>query len=169
MACGIREYGLLIFVLVAAQLAFAQQPIPVQTIAPTPNGTPASGGYDPPKLALVQLMASDQVLNGAMMTLMRSGDRGAIKAAVLKASQEGKVAAQLLLAEQYIPEQCSSEPNQDAPHCGESGNEPPKVVFRGNLLNVDASYEEAARWLEKASAQGSGEASEIWPSSSHVC
>lgn len=66
-----------------------------------------------------------------------------------------------LLAEQYIPEQCANAPNQDVPHCGKSGNEPPQVVFRENMLGIEASYEDAANWLEKASAQGSGEASEV--------
>ena len=56
---------------------------------------------------------------------------------------------------------CGFELNQDVPHCGKSGNEPPPVVFRHNPLGIEASYEDAARWLQKASAQGSGEASEV--------
>jgi len=35
------------------------------------------------------------------------------------------------------------------------------VVFRRNPLGVEAFYEEAVHWLQKASAQGSGEASEV--------
>ena len=95
------------------------------------------------------------------MAFLRSGDGDGFRKTVLKAAQKGNLAAELFLAEQYIPEQCSFEPNQDVPHCGKNGKEAPSIVFRENPLKVEASYEEAARWLEKASAQGSGEASEV--------
>ncbi len=95
------------------------------------------------------------------MTFMRTGDKDAYRSSVFHAAEVGDLAAELLLAEEYIPEQCTFEPNQDVPHCGKDGKEPPHVVFRQNPLGVEASYEEAGRWLEKASGQGSGEASEV--------
>jgi hypothetical protein len=95
------------------------------------------------------------------MSYAQTGDSKTYRNTIMTAAQAGNIGAELELAEQYIPEQCTFEPDQDAPHCGKSGNEPPRVVFRANPLGIDASYEDAARWLEKASAQGSGEASEV--------
>lgn len=95
------------------------------------------------------------------MAFMRTGDSKAFQNTIMDAAQAGDIGAELLLAEQYIPEQCTFEPDRDVPHCGKDGNEAPQVVFRQNPLGVDASYGDAVRWLEKASAQGSGEASEV--------
>lgn len=141
-------------------LAVSQQPAVVKRTLQQ-NGMPSSGGYEPPSSSMTHLLESDHAMNEALMTFARTGDRTAYKAAVFRAAQEGNVAAELLLAEQYIPEQCHFEPNQDVPHCGKNENEPPNVVFRTNPLGIDASYEEASKWLERASAQGSGEASEV--------
>jgi hypothetical protein len=146
--------------LAVASSAISQQPVVVQRVPP-PNGMPSSGGYEPSATALMQLLEHDHAMSDALMAYARTGDKASYRASVIKASQEGDLAAELLLAEQYIPEQCTFEPNQDVPHCGRNGNEPPHVVFRTNPLGVEASYEEAAKWLEKASAQGSGEASEV--------
>ena len=125
------------------------------------EGIPSSGGYKPPALSLTQLLESDPILRDSMMSFARTGDSASFRKVIMTAAQAGDIGAELLLAEQYIPEQCTYERNQDVPHCGKSGNEPPQVVFRRNPLGVDASYEEAARWLGKASEQGSGEASEV--------
>ena len=141
-------------------LAAAQQPVAVQR-GTEQSGMPSSGGYKPPALSLVQLLQTDRAMNEALMSFIRTGDKGAFKTAVFTAAKGGNLAAELFVAEQYIPEQCTFEPNQDVPHCGKTGNEPPKVSFRNNPLGIEASYEEASMWLEKASAQGSGEASEV--------
>ena len=123
---------------------------------------PSSGGYEPPPLSLGRLLESDHAMNEALMTFAGTGDSNAYRATVFKAAQDGNLAAELILGEQYIPETCGfEEPNQDVPHCGKDGNQPPPIVFRKNPLGIEASYEEAAKWLEKASAQGSGEASEV--------
>jgi hypothetical protein len=122
---------------------------------------PASGGYKAPSTSLMQLMEHDHSMSEALMTFASNGDGKAYKATVFKAAEAGNLAAELILAEQYIPEQCTFEPNQDTPHCGKKGDEPPHVIFRSNPLGIDASYEEACHWLEKASTQGSGEASEV--------
>lgn len=118
-------------------------------------------GYTPPPLSLVQLLQSDSHLNQVLMAFARTGDGEALKKSVFELAQAGDIGAELFLAEQYIPEQCPLEPNQDVPHCGRNGEEPPKIVFRTNRLKLPASYEEAMRWLEKSSAHGSGEASEV--------
>jgi hypothetical protein len=122
---------------------------------------PSSGGYTPPALSLFQLMQSDRVLQETLLSFARTGNSKSSQNAIMAAAQTGDVGAQLLLGEQYIPEQCAFEPDHDVPYCGKTGNEPPRVLFRRNPLGLEASYEDAARWLEKASAQGSGEASEV--------
>ncbi len=122
---------------------------------------PSSGGYNAPSTSLMQLMERDHSMSEALMTFASNGNRNAYKTTVFKAAEGGNLAAELILAEQYIPEQCTFEPNQDTPHCGKKGDETPRVIFRSNPLGIDASYEEACHWLEKASAQGSGEASEV--------
>jgi hypothetical protein len=121
---------------------------------------PPSGGYKPPALSLSELMESDSVLQEALMAFVRTGDRNAYRKAIMDAAQSGDVGAELMLGEQYIPEECAGKPNQDVPNCGQSG-ETSARTGRKNPLGVDASYEEASRWLEKASAHGSGEASEV--------
>jgi len=142
-----------------SHLAVSQQPVALQK--GTYSGMPSSGGYDAPPTSLMQLMESDHSMSEALMTFANSGDRNTYKTTVFKAAEGGNLAAELILAEQYIPEQCTFEPNQDTPHCGKKGDETPRVIFRSNPLGIDASYEEACHWLEKASAQGSGEASEV--------
>ncbi len=152
--------GLLLVVLACSGLLVAQQPVAVQR-GTDRGGMPSSGGYKGSALSLTQLLESDPVLQEALMSFLRTGNSTSYRNAVMSAAQTGDIGAELLLAEQYIPEQCAYEPNQDVPHCGKSGNEAPGVIFRRNPLGLEASYEEAARWLEKASAQGSGEASEV--------
>lgn len=155
------QRGLLPVVFAVAHMAISQQPVAVQR-STQQNGMPSSGGYEPPPLSLGRLLESDHAMNEASMTFARTGDRNAYSATVFKAAQEGNLTAEIILGEQYIPEQCPfDEPNQDVPHCGKDGNEPPHIVFRENPLGIEPSYEEAGKWLEKASAQGSGEASEI--------
>ena len=144
-----------------AHLAVSQQPVAAQR-GTHQSGMPSSGGYEPPPLSLGRLLESDHAMNEALMTFAGTGDSSAYRATVFKAAQDGNLAAELILGEQYIPETCGfEEPNQDVPHCGKDGNQPPPIVFRKNPLGIEASYEEAAKWLEKASAQGSGEASEV--------
>jgi hypothetical protein len=145
---------------VVAPLAVCQEPVAVQRIVRHNDGV-SSSSYKSPPLSFAELQRNDSAIREAMMTFMRTGDKAAFRDSVFKAAQRGDLAAEILLAEQYIPEQCPSEPDQDVPHCGKGGNEPPPVVFRGNPLGIEASYEEASKWLEKVSAQGSGEASEV--------
>jgi hypothetical protein len=143
-----------------APVALSQEPVAIQR-GTAQSGMPSSGGYKPPALSLPEMLEGDHVLNEALMTLMRTGDGTAFRNAIFQAAQKNDLGAELFLAEQYIPEQCTFEPDQDVPYCGKNRNEPPKVIFRTNPLGVSASYEQAVQWLEKASVQGSGEASEV--------
>ena len=155
------QRSFLLLALATAHLAVSQQPVAVHRSIQQ-NGMPSSGGYEPPPLSLFRLMETDHAMNDTWMAFVRTGDKVAFRAGVFKAAQQGSLVAEILLGEQYVPEQCGpEEPNQDAPHCGKNGNEPPPIKFRTNPLGIEASYEEAAKWLQKASAQGSGEASEI--------
>jgi len=124
-------------------------------------GMPTSGGYKPPALSLESLMTETSELGRAMMAAAATGDFSSFSKFVQSQAANGDIGAELLLGEQYIPEQCTFEPDRDAPHCGKDGNETPHVVFRANPLGIPASYEEAAHWLERASTQGCGEASEV--------
>ena len=150
---------LLLAALAVALLEQAQQLVTVQR--GTPQNEMPSEGYKPPALSLGELMEHDHLINEALMTFARTGDKQAFRTTVLDAAGKGDLTAELLLGQQYVPERCNQEPNQDVPHCGKSGNEKPSVVFRTNPLGIEASYEDAGVWLEQASAGGSGKASEI--------
>ena len=127
----------------------------------SPPGMPSSGGYKPPALSLQTLLESDKTLSDALLSYTQTADSATFRATVESAATSGNISAQLLLAEQYIPEQCATDPDRDVPNCGPNGKHNPKVIFRTNPLELPASYEQAAQWLERASTQGSGEASEI--------
>jgi len=129
--------------------------------AAQPAGMPTSGGYTPPSLSLDRLITSDKDLQSAMTTFYGTGDSESFRKSIETQAASSNIGAELLLGEQYIPEQCTFQPDQDVPHCGAHGDEAPRVVFRTNPLGLSASYEQAAHWLEHASEQGSGEASEI--------
>lgn len=143
-----------------AALFLCAAPSPAQQDQPIP-GMPTSGGYTPPALSLESLLASDKTISDAVMAYAQSGDSATFRRAVQSAAASDDIAAELYLAEQYIPEQCPFDPNHDAPHCRPDGKPNPNVLFRSNPLDLPSSYEDACQWLERASAQGSGEASEI--------
>jgi hypothetical protein len=124
-------------------------------------GMPTSNGYKTPALSLESLFESDKTIADAMMAYARSGDSATFRQVIESAASSGDVGGELLLAEQYIPEQCTFQPDRDVPACGPDGKQAPHVVSRQNPLKIPASYEDAAKWLERASAQGSGEASEV--------
>jgi hypothetical protein len=162
MICSMNSVGraLLCGLICFPSLLPAQDAVVTPAPAGQP-GVPSSGGYKPPSLSLIDLFDNEPVLRGGMMAYARTGDRKAFHDKIFESAEKGAVGAELLLGEQFIPEQCPLEMNQDVPYCGKDGNTAPHVVFRENPLGVEASYEDAARWLEKASAHGSGEASEV--------
>ena len=105
-------------------------------------------------------MDKDPVLREGLFAYARTGDSTTYRNLVLTLAQAGNLGAELLLAQQYVPAQCTFEPDQDEPYCGKHGDQPPRISSRRNPLGLEPSYEEAARWFEKASAQDCGEASE---------
>jgi hypothetical protein len=141
-----------------AVIVLALSPIAMaQTIEEQPlNGVPSSGGYKPYALSLAELLQSDKPLSDAMMSFYFTGDSSAFRKIVEAKAANGDLTAELLLGGQYIPEQCSLEPDRTVPDCAQKQT----VVFRTNPLGLTASFEQAAHWLDRASAQGSGEASE---------
>lgn len=143
-----------------AALFLCAAPSPAQQDQAIP-GMPTSGGYTPPALSLESLLISDKTISDAVTAYAQSGDSAAFRRVVQSAAASDDIAAELFLAEQYIPEQCPFDPNHDAPHCRPDGKPNPNVLFRSNSLDLPSSYEDACQWLERASAQGSGEASEI--------
>lgn len=118
---------LLSIAFVLCRSAISQQPVVIQR-TDYQNGMPSSGGYVAPANSLMQLMEHNQTMSQALMKFAGDGDRDAFRATVLGEAEKGNLAAELTLAEQYIPEQCTFEPNQDVPHCGTSGDEAPRVV-----------------------------------------
>src|ERR1035437_1837300 len=94
------QLGLLPFALSVIHLT-SQQPVALQR-STEQSGMPSSGGYRPPALSLMELLESDHVMSEALMTFMRDRDSAAYKASVFQAAQAGDLAAELLLAEQYI-------------------------------------------------------------------
>jgi hypothetical protein len=143
-----------------AALLFCAVTSSAQEEQSTPTA-PTSGGYMPPALSLESLVATDKAISDAVTGYGRYGDTPSFRAAIQSAAASGDVGAQLFLGEQYIPEQCPMDPDHDVPGCSPNGKHNPKVIFRANLLDLPASYEDAIQWLARASAQGSGEASEI--------
>src|SRR5215469_7177467 len=129
--------------------------------APSLSGKPTSGDYTPPTVSLDSLLRSDKTLSDAVMAYTQSGDSATFRRIIQSEASAGNVRAQLLLAEQYIPEQCAYDPSHDFPNCGPNSKHTPKVIFPTNPLDLPASYEDAAQWLQRASSQGLGEASEI--------
>ena len=154
MPSSLTKTTLLAAMLLCAAMCVAQeeQSVPVM---------PTSGGYKPPALSLDSLFESDKTISDALMAYTRTADSGTFRQIIESAASSGDIGAELLLAEQYIPEQCTFQPDRDVPACGPDGKQAPHVIFRTNPLKIPASYEEAAKWLERASAQGSGEASEV--------
>jgi len=147
-------------VLLCSSLPGAQQQAPAVERGPRGEALPSSGGYKPYNLSLTELLESDLLLQQAFLSLTQSGDKPLLRKRIMALADAGDVGAELMLAEGYIPEQCTYQINRDVPNCGKKGDEP-QVIIRVNPLGIEASYEKAAIWLEKASAQGSGEASEV--------
>jgi hypothetical protein len=121
-----------------------------------PGGTPTPGDYKPPALSFFPLINSDKLFAQALSDFQRTHDSAAYLKAIQSADAAGDMGIGLLLAENYVPDRCHSEPDRDYPNCANQ-EAPPKP----HPFNITPSYEEAAKRLERLSAQGSGEASEV--------
>jgi hypothetical protein len=95
---------------------------------------------------------------------LSTGDASGFQIELQKQAEEGDPAAQLMLGEQYIPkEKLATISFSDLQT--EDGQPYPQVVPDTDTSPVaklfPPSYPEALKWLARASAQGSGEASEL--------
>jgi hypothetical protein len=113
-----------------------------------------SGAYVPPQLTLERLMQDDPTFSGIGLWTL-AADPAEFRATVEKHAAAGKLVAQMLLGEAYIPRECTDLPLKTAPaDC-------PDDVGQDNLLGLTRSFDSAVHWLTLASKQGSGEASEV--------
>jgi hypothetical protein len=112
----------------------------------TPNA------YAPPP-TMERLMQDDSTFNGQNLWVL-AADPVSWRATLEKQAASGKLVAQILLGEAYIPPECTFLPFKTAPaDCPEDPT--------NNLLGLTRSFDTAIHWLTLASEQGSGEASEI--------
>lgn len=125
----------------------------------TVPGQPTSAGYKPPALSLESQLQSDAVLSNAIMAYAHTGDSATFRQTIESAANSGDIGAELVLAGQYTPEPCTFAPDHDPPNCPQGKNPPDS--FNRTVLKIPASYDNAAQWLTRASAQGSGEATEM--------
>jgi hypothetical protein len=99
-------------------------------------------------------MEDDPTFNGSNLWVL-SADPVSFRATLEKQAASGKLVAQMLLGEAYIPPECTFLPFKIAPvDC-------PQDPLPNNLLGLTSSFDLAIHWLSLASEQGNGEASEI--------
>jgi hypothetical protein len=109
--------------------------------------------YIPPP-TLEQMMVDDPTFGGANLWRL-AADPPNFRAIVEQQAASGKLVAQMLLGETYIPPECTFLPFKIAPgDCPQDPKQP-------NLLGLTPSFDLAIHWLTLASEQGNGEASEI--------
>lgn len=89
------------------------------------------------------------------MKVYVSGDEAGYRAFIEKQAAGGQLLAEFLLGTMYIPPECTFLPFKNAP--ADCPNDPPAM----NHTGLTPSFGEAVHWLKLASAQGSGEASEV--------
>jgi hypothetical protein len=109
--------------------------------------------YTPPA-TLEHLMQDDPTFNGLSFYAL-AADPPKLRATVRQQAASGNFVAEMLLGESYIPPECTFLPYKSAP--ADCPDELPPI----NLMNAKPSFDTAIHWLTLASAQGSGEASEI--------
>jgi hypothetical protein len=112
----------------------------------TPNA------YAPPP-TLERMMLDDPTFNGSNLWVLAAAPEN-FRATLAKQAGSGKLLAQMLLGEAYIPPECTFLPFKIAP--ADCPQDP-----LNNLLGLTRSFDLAIHWLSRASEQGNGEASEI--------
>lgn len=112
-------------------------------------------GYQPPPLAAHQLVDSDPTFNDGIDYADKHGGNPAIQKWVIEEATKGRLFAQLYLGERYIPLECRHVENASirVGDCVEGSDD--------SDIELKPSFEQAFYWLNKASAQGSGEATEV--------
>jgi len=111
--------------------------------------------YQPPALSARQLAKAHPEFDDKIDALDKSGGNAAIQKWVLEKANSGDVLAQIYLAGQYMPEECT-HPVSGAIHVGVACD-----PTRPSPIGLKPSFEQMFYWLKKASAQGSGEATEM--------
>lgn len=108
--------------------------------------------YTPPP-TLFQLMQEDPAFSGANLLIL-AADKANFRATLEKQAAAGKLVAQMMLGDAYIPPECTFLPYKTAP--ADCPQDP-----LDNSLGLTRSFDVAIHWLTLASEQGNGEASEI--------
>lgn len=109
--------------------------------------------YAPP-LTLERMMQYDPTFSGLNLSVL-AADPVNFRATIGKQAASGRLVAQMLLGEAYIPPECTYLPFKTAPaDC-------PQDPLPNNLLGLTPSFDAAIHWLTLASEHGNGEASEI--------
>lgn len=136
----------------------AQSPQSAFTHPPSPS----SGSYKPPKFSS-NAEGDDPGIQKAFAHLY-TGDKSGFQAELRNQAESGDPFAQLMLGEQYIPKEMYA-PMSPAEAFSNHGQLQPKIVPALDTSPMaklfPPSYTEALKWLTLASAQGSGEASEL--------
>lgn len=150
-----------VLLLLSMSLALqAQSPEPQPAFTyPTP---PSPGHYKAPPLSLAATYDDPAIQK--LSTHLYTGDVSGFQSELKKLAESGNPSAQLMLGEWYVPRETYARlsPAGDSNH----GHPPqPKIVPATDTSLIaklfPPSYSQALKWLTLASAQGSGEASEI--------
>jgi hypothetical protein len=138
----------------------AQSQPPEVFTHPPPSSSP--GHYKPPPLSRMAAMVDhDSGMQKADAYVM-AGDLPGYKAELQKQAEAGSAYAQLSLGALYIPRETFAPPDISLPL---KFNQNPRLVLDTSVTPLTKlfppSFPEALKWLTLASAQGSGEASEL--------
>jgi hypothetical protein len=142
-----------------AALTAQSQPTPEEFTHPP---SPSPGHYKPPPLSRMSNMDDHDPAMQKANAYVMAGDLPGYKAELQKQAEAGSAYAQLSLGALYIPREKHAPP--DISHAFTSNEEPKIVPDTSNTLLTKLfppSLAEALKWLTLASAQGSGEASEL--------
>jgi hypothetical protein len=112
-------------------------------------------GYQAPAMAMHQLVDSDPAFNDGIDYADKHGGNPTIQKWVIEEAAKGRLMAQIYLGERYIPVECRhvEDASIRAGDCVEGSDD--------SGIELKPSFEQAFYWLNKASAQGAGEATEI--------
>jgi hypothetical protein len=121
----------------------------------------SSGNYKPPPLSQNSI-DGDPGIQKAVKHLY-TGDLSGFQTELLTQAKAGNPAAQLMLGTQYVPKETFALPSLSEWQANKY--QKPKIVPGTQIYPLSRifppSYSEALKWLTLASAQGSGEASEL--------
>jgi|GEM_PF-3960844 len=136
------------------------QSLPPEVFTHPPS--PSPGHYKPPPLSRMSDMDDHDPAMQKVNARLLAGDLPGYKAELQKQAEAGSALAQLSLGALYIPREKYALPDISLPL---KTNENPNIVPDNRATPLTKlfppSFPEALKWLTLASAQGSGEASEL--------